>query len=648
MSAEQVALHLKAALPSEWFDSDRASTVDWNPDDLDYPEEPGMKWIETLWPYLQKHFCLNLNRFKGLPIIPICSGQSATLGFLKPESKIIFKAWRGQSLPQNIADSLEEDFDATIFANPAGYVDHPQLNQFIFAPNPVSVLQLLMHVSNVTQLFSELSNKSKDDWREYFSALSSLNANQLTFLRSLPIFKARKVTNSDEEFYTDLANPRMKIEALEISSDPLPDGLPLPEAILSYRSNPTTYVTLFKIQVFSREELILSLLSPASIAKLTSKQRDDLILWTISAQRFYNLPKAHSILRSLNFILCSASQNIYSSPEKLFNTAVEKIQDLFLGESLFPQGAYADPHVVKILRELGLKDKPAYNDIIGSAKLVSTYLSDKTLSTDQAKLKANSVVYWLEKMATEKSLPNSSDWNIQQIPFLEVNVDRPGSYANYPQHLAWAGSTYQVKLFESPTNCRPFEVSGVVSSAMPICAARNLSFQLKNFLGLTNVPLDPMVQHLKNLTELNFTDITYSESQQVKKMTEKVYSEMNKLEDGLLEHIVDRLSGSSWIWNGSGFSTPGEVILDSGELNLKPHLASIPYDFQTFKKVFIQAKVSSGLSKELLIKVLERIKSIHDNGETNEVTEKHDLKLSISILEWVADQSSERTQQRTE
>jgi hypothetical protein len=86
------------------------------------------KWIQVLWPYLNKHFPSNLDQFVDLPIIPVGSN---TLGFLKIGSMFVFETRNGSVLPPTISASIEANFGAIVLKDPPNYFNHPQFDHYI-------------------------------------------------------------------------------------------------------------------------------------------------------------------------------------------------------------------------------------------------------------------------------------------------------------------------------------------------------------------------------------------------------------------------------------------------------------------------------------------------------------------------------------
>jgi sacsin len=344
--------------------------------------------------------------------------------------------------------------------------------------------------------------------------------------------------------------------------------------------------------------------------------------------RLYQLPEqVRSTLKSLKFVPFAEDQNILESPMCLFNPSEPKLKDLFLNETKFPQGKYSQEPLLRILKELGLKEVPQPLDVITSAKLI---LPDPSLSSANSRLKSNAVVYWLEMMAAQNTLPHDTIQQLLTIPFLKVLKDPP-TYV-YPQGLIWAGSLPGTSQFASPKECAPIRFLCLVASTIPLSETEITSDQLLNGFGWKNKALSSIVQHLKNLSKLDFKLKDFFEKRKVTKMLEEIYSQLLK-ED--LDQAIEELSGFSWIWNGEGFSSPLDICINSDSLSLKPYLLNIPDEFKVFENLFLHANANPILSTDILINVLHSIKDFHDSDNT--MSRQNDLKTVISILEWLAE-----------
>jgi sacsin len=233
-------------------------------------------------------------------------------------------------------------------------------------------------------------------------------------------------------------------------------------------------------------------------------------------------------------------------------------------------------------------------------------------------------------MAAQNTLPHDTIQQLLTIPFLKVLKDPP-TYV-YPQGLIWAGSLPGTSQFASPKECAPIRFLCLVASTIPLSETEITSDQLLNGFGWKNKALSSIVQHLKNLSKLDFKLKDFFEKRKVTKMLEEIYSQLLK-ED--LDQAIEELSGFSWIWNGEGFSSPLDICINSDSLSLKPYLLNIPDEFKVFENLFLHANANPILSTDILINVLHSIKDFHDSDNT--MSRQNDLKTVISILEWLAE-----------
>jgi sacsin len=485
--------------------------------------------------------------------------------------------------------------------------------KFVRSPNAEEILSFLMlSAFSTTTTFSSFEPSLKDAWCLFLSGGTFPSLQEKEFIKRLPIFRARNFTTRDSEFFTYLTNPGIKIEPLEILDDPPPDGIPFAQTLVRRQGYSASVSLALKVGIATMpwQEFMLSLLNQFSFSNYNSDQRDQVC----------------STLRSLKFVPFAGDQNVLESPMWLFNPSEPKLKDLFLNETKFPQGKYSQEPLLKILKELGLQEMPQPHDVVNSAKRI---LSDPSLSSADSRLKSNTVVYWLESMAAQNSLPRDTVQQLLVIPFLKVLKTPPDN--DYPQGLSWFGSLSDSRPFASPKDCAPKSFLRLVASAMPISETEITSDQLLNGFGWKNKDLSPIVQHLKNLSKLDLKPKDVFEKRKVTKMLEEIYSRLSN-ED--LDLAVKELAGCCWIWNGEGFSRPQEICVNSDGLSLKPYLFNIPDEFKVFENIFLRANANPVLTTNILINVLVSIKDFHDSDET--MSRQNDLKTVVSVLEWLA------------
>jgi hypothetical protein len=309
----------------------------------------------------------------------------------------------------------------------------------------------MLSAFSTTTTFSSFEPSLKDAWCLFLSGGTFPSLQEKEFIKRLPIFRARNFTTRDSEFFTYLTNPGIKIEPLEILDDPPPDGIPFAQTLVRRQGYSASVSLALKVGIATMpwQEFMLSLLNQFSFSNYNSDQRESLIQWLLpSVSRFYHLPdQVRSTLRSLKFVPFARDQNVLESPMWLFNPSEPKLKDLFLNETKFPQGKYSQEPLLKILKELGLQEMPQPHDVINSAKRI---LSDPSLSSADSRLKSNTVVYWLESMAAQNSLPRDTVQQLLVIPFLKVLKTPPDN--DYPQGLSWFGSLSDSRPFADKRN----------------------------------------------------------------------------------------------------------------------------------------------------------------------------------------------------
>ena len=94
-------------------------------------------------------------------------------------------------------------------------------------------------------------------------------------------------------------------------------------------------------------------------------------------------------------------------------------------------------------------------------------------------------------------------------------------------------------------------------------------------------------------------------------------------------YATTMLDGERWIWNGDGFSSSAEMVLDKDNLDLKPHVYSIPAEMEEFGDLWKECGIKETVD---YVEVLETIKRFHDDSERSLEEIERDLQLSVQIL----------------
>jgi hypothetical protein len=495
---------------------------------------------------------------------------------------------------------------------------------------------------SATTIFGSFESSLRDDWSLFLSAGTFLNHHEKEFIKKLPIFRTRNFTTRNCETFTDLTEPEIIIEPPEILSDLPPDGIPLAQTLVRCQSNSASSTLALKVGLATMtwQEFILSLLNQTSFSKYNSDQRESLIQWLLpSVSRLYQLPDhVCSALRCLKFVPFAGNQNILEPPMCMFSPSDPMLKNLFLNETKFPDGKYSQEPLLRILKELGLQERPQPHDVINSAKQI--LLKHSCLSSVDSRIKSDAVVYWLELMATQNALTRDDVEQLLAIPFLKVlKTPLPD---DYPKGLIWAGSLPGTSPFASPKDCSPKIFLNLVASSLPLIETGITSDQLQTIFGWNDVPLLHLVQHLKNFSRLDCKTMDRIDRKKVTKMLEEIYRFLSRLAPESLDVAIQHLSTSCWIWNGEGFSSPEEVVIHSAGLSLKPYLFNIPDEFKVFENIFLSANANPTLTADILIKVLQSIKYFHDNAVSLSTLKiMTDLETVILILQWFANRTND-------
>ena len=193
----------------------------------------------------------------------------------------------------------------------------------------------------------------------------------------------------------------------------------------------------------------------------------------------------------------------------------------------------------------------------------------------------------------------------------------------YPEGLGWAGS--ECFPLEKPENCCLSKYSSLVGSVLPVCDDAFIASSLFKVL-----PLYPVVQHLINVGKMSCHNLSILQKTLVTELAKDIYTHLLQMSPEDLDSVIKEIKDCCWIWNGKGFSSPGEIVINS--MSLYPYFFTITEDFKAFEKIFMLAGATKELNSDLLIKLLHNIKDCHDSNEV--WTYEDDLNIVISILGW--------------
>ena len=331
-----------------------------------------------------------------------------------------------------------------------------------------------------------------------------------------------------------------------------------------------------------------------------------------------------STLKSLPFI---CRHDLLVTPDRFYDPDHELLQRLFYGEENFPSGAYADPAMIAILREIGMRGLALVEpeDILETAYQIQDMSENNHCHVQMVLAKSDALLEYLQKFSSnlseddEKSLYES----LKQIRWVRRMEHRP---PYYPHSLEWFSSNH---MFEKPCDTTSRQYTNIAGSALPV-HGYDLEGDLAHAFGWDKPPeLDHIVQHLSQavhqydgVEKAKFMDIASS-----------VYQALSKCS---IDDVVASLNKHNlplWLWHGEGFCSSDQVILAEPFMDLKPYVFRLPTEMAAFTEFFTLCGVCNACH---LPDVLKTIKCKYDEaGPDTYISKsevKRDLHICVSVL----------------
>lgn len=341
-------------------------------------------WCKTFWTWVQDH---NLSHFVGLPILPLAT-QSPENGFnvIKlaetARSSTVFaqNKYECGRCPNELESALDKLGVKLGIYEYTQYVMHDQIDDFVHnIRSPAGVLTAISNANPNTSDISlvNLSNREAMHLQHLLcqattGTLVQLSSHQQSVLEHVPMFK---LINSDEMISIVTANSKswnsvasLEPDGFPINNTSIPDGL----TIFSRKEN---QLELFEFLRLAKPRTTTDLLQTSvfpmiSSAYLDSSKIDMLmqeiikLLPVVWNQRREALKRS---LASLPFLPTVLGER--KSPDVLFDPTNEKLQDLYLGQDVFPRSPFDEPELVIHLRWCGLQTS------VSAQKLLNLFAS---------------------------------------------------------------------------------------------------------------------------------------------------------------------------------------------------------------------------------------------------------------------------------
>lgn len=334
---------------------------------------------------------------------------------------------------------------------------------------------------------------------------------------------------------------------------------------------------------------------------------------------------------SFRMTLCSLAflekKDLLLTADRFYDPDHELLQKMFQFEEKFPSGAYSDPAIVAILREIGLRgiqDVDADN-IREAALCIEALSAQYDVPVEKLQEKSSAVLDYLQRNQSKINADCAGSklaTVLCDIAWVRHMSQRP---AFYPASLVWFG---EAKMFNKPSDLTSKKHFNLVGSVMRIAAVDVPGNTERAFGWDQTPPLELIVQHLANVIK------SYDSREKVlyMELSKTIYSELTKHDISEVKELLEKHVSEDWIWNGEGFVSPSRVVFVQPFMDLRPFVFSLPAEMALFSDFFTNFGVQRTCC---LTDVLKMIRKKHNRASDTQFTTieiKRDLNVCVSIL----------------
>ncbi|XP_018425945.1 PREDICTED: sacsin-like [Nanorana parkeri] len=602
LNEELVLRRLHEALPQRW--RDHPDLVTWNPQERD---SPPVRWITSLWTFLQRYPTLDL--FEDHPIVPINpvtdSSSNVKLARLKKKTTLLLQS-QDRTVLADCTSKILEKAGCTIIRDKNSWLWHKNLDVYLLAPTPNNILRTLGHL-NSSQITKALTNAPKAHIKLFCEVLSqaySLTSSELQILHKLPIFCSAPCVTAPSSKLVAAGH----LAAVANDAFPaVPDSLMFPDVVIKCRdASDRRLLQLMQIGLLGATDMALLIAKavPNGTYSAHPAEIERAMLWILRNGHvlFSQNGQLKNICCTLSFLPCNGSLKQASA---LFDPNVDILKELFEAHK-FPPSNYREDLVLESLKQLGMKDsihKITADDVLQIAE---------TLSRNAGHMSSPRKAQALIRVCNETTV---------LAQFTPQNLKRLRS-------LSWVPSKIHDSpmAFGKPENLRDFTYCDIVEHAMPL--TNDFKKQASDFLGLSqSPPPGKVIESLKVLGEKYSRVDPYSLEGKLHKTYKYIQDHLHLFPDNLLSQVI--------VWTGDGFSRPDEIFLAYPEgLDLSSFTKKVPPAYLTYQNLFSKCGVQKTLSSEDVVNVLYVLKRRLGDARSDFDTSK-DLKLAVLILDWM-------------
>ena len=583
-----------------------------------------LSWFQRIWEYINQQKILS--KLEGLPLIPLGEVSMSVLDLkiatVTSNSALVYVS---ESTDGNLVNLLSSLGFEIVKKLPQYVLQNDDIfGKYIHRCTPERILHLLFNMTQkiglqvLIERFNNCKNKvAKIELRkalaQTYNSCSKMEERYVDILKKLALF--------DNTINEDLVS----VESCSYLAAPqeMPSIGPFQKLLQCQDHKHREFVSLLGARTLQKTELIsFILIKELEEGKYQSQSLDAVMEYILPKVIKVGVLKNNIVERLKNIEFVQTEDCTRRKPYQLFDGEEPCLGKIFKDETgRFPAGIYTNRSHHNALVRLGLKRE---EDIL-AVDIMNSIKTIPHMANSQAALtKALTIMDHLKKhqhLLQDPSLVaclNSSDW----IPVVK---ERP---KNYPASLRWYPEMNPQKSFSSPQSMQGDVHVGLVGSVKYVYDSKvqkSIKVILEEHLELSDV-----MQHLKCIVR------DYSEElrNEFVVILKEVYSYLKTKDvQSVLNHT--RLTGlTEWIWNGFGFSSPNHVVANSTEegLDLKPYVYGVPREMIAFKDMLLRCGALVEYTDEILMKVLEMIRDVHNSLTVRAESASKDLEICKQIV----------------
>lgn len=452
LSKNDVTQLLWQTLPADW--SINQQTVAWCPGKKCHPS---VAWLQMLWEWVAAQYPYDLPKFESMPLIPVSFDSHGTrLAKLCRNSTVILA--KHSIFPECLPSTVQQFLTASgcvVVQQLPDYLKHNQILEYVAPPTPDGLLKVLLVArENVHRQLRAASHDVKFQLRSMLSKLTNMSADQLSFLRTLPIFQA---VDGKSFIGCHVNNEKLPVASQNFS---LPEGIQILDKTKIISSSEEESFRLLKT-LGMRIETTASLLMPRLQQYLTSsaygeQEKNKLMLWILERMEILGAetPNFTDFLRQLAFVATASGRR--KTPRELFDHSDELLKRLLIDyPDAFPATEFSEPMKK---RKSGLQVRCRSNL---TAEDLLKIIRVNSSSPRNALMRGNALLELINQRSELLDGNGSLIDGLRKVAWLPRVLCRPDSY---PEFVPWYGG----KSVCEPKDMCPSSTALLVGASVPL------------------------------------------------------------------------------------------------------------------------------------------------------------------------------------